>query len=58
VIRALEPNAVDDAAERQSSASMDAQVSPREELAAGAPHDDVLAEHPSSDWATVGKLCH
>jgi hypothetical protein len=57
VVRAFEPNAIDDAAERQSSASVHAQVAPREELLAGAPHNEVLAEHPGRNRATVRKLC-
>ncbi len=32
-------------------------AAPREELPAGAPHDDVLAEHPSRNRSTVCKLC-
>jgi hypothetical protein len=56
VIGALQPNAVDDAAKRQSSASMHTQVPPGEELVAGTPHDDVLAEYPGRDWAAVRKL--
>src|SRR5713101_1405597 len=43
VIRALEPYAVDNAAERQSRASMHAQVAPREELVARTPHNEVFA---------------
>jgi hypothetical protein len=43
VIRALEPHSVDDGAERQSGASMHAQVAPREELLARTPHNEVLA---------------
>src|SRR5260370_3581287 len=55
VIRALEPYAADDAAERQSGASMHTPVTPREELLAGTPHDEVLAEHPACNPATVCK---
>jgi hypothetical protein len=56
VIRALEPNAVYDVAERQSSPSMHAEVAPREELAAGTPHDEVFAEHSGRNRATSRKL--
>src|SRR6266849_391182 len=49
--------AADDGAERQSRASMHAQVAPREELPAGTPHDDVLAEHPGRNRSTIRKLC-
>jgi hypothetical protein len=56
VIWALEPNAVDNVAERQSSPSMHAQIAPREELAAGTPHNQVLAEHSGRDRATSREL--
>src|SRR5467141_1813718 len=42
VIRALEPHAVDNAAKRQSCASMHAEIAPGEELATGTPDDEVL----------------
>jgi hypothetical protein len=56
VIRALEANAVDDVAERQSSPSMHAQVAPREELTAGTPHNEVLTEDSGRDRATSREL--
>jgi hypothetical protein len=35
---------------------MHAQVTPCEKLVAGAPHDQVLAEHPRRDWAAIREL--
>jgi hypothetical protein len=35
---------------------MNAEVAPREELAAGAPDNEVFAEYPGRDGATIGKL--
>jgi hypothetical protein len=36
---------------------MHAQVAPREELLAGTPHNEVLAEHPSGNRSAVFKVC-
>jgi hypothetical protein len=36
---------------------MHAQVAPREELLAGTPHNEVLAEHPSGNRSTIFKVC-
>jgi hypothetical protein len=36
---------------------MHAQVAPREELVAGTPDNDVLAQHPGRDRAAVRQLC-
>src|SRR5260370_16544854 len=55
VIRTLEPHPVDDATERQPGASMHAQVAPGEELLAGTPHNEVLAEHPGRNRSSP---CH
>jgi hypothetical protein len=53
VIWALESDTVDDAAQRQPRPTMNAQVPPGDELAAGAPDDKVLAQHPDRDRATI-----
>jgi hypothetical protein len=37
---------------------MHAQVAPREELLAGTPHDEVLAEQPGCNRSTVCKVRH
>src|SRR5713101_7985955 len=56
VVRALEPHAVDDPTKGEPGASMHAQVTPREELFAGTPHHEVLAEHPGGNRSTVCQL--
>jgi shikimate kinase len=57
VIWTLEAHAIDDRAQREPGASMHAQVAPREELVAGTPHNEVLAEHAGRNRPTVFKLC-
>src|SRR6267378_760690 len=56
VVRALNPNAVDDASERQPSAAMYTEVTPCDEFTTRSPNHQVLAEHPGRDWATIRKL--
>jgi hypothetical protein len=58
VIGTLESGAVDDPPQRQTRASMQAQVAPREELVAGPPDDEVLSQQTNRERAATRELLH
>ena len=56
MVRAFEPPAIDDPAQREARAAMHAQVAPRVELVTRAPHDQVLAEQSRGERSTAGEV--
>src|SRR5438874_12528074 len=56
VIRAFEPDAVDDASERQTRSAMHAEVAPGMKLLPRAPDDEVSAEGPTRQRSAVREV--